>query len=359
MRTIGTSAFGLRAPIFKQGDDVASIVTDTVLNSGIQIRDNDIVAITEAVMARTQGNYATVDEIAQSIKQLTNNAKNIAIVFPIFSRNRFAILLRGMARSADRIVVLLSSPTDEVGNVCKNHPFTGINYDEYYKSIIEQEGKIAEVFIGNDVSVLQDKNIDAFIAADIHTKDETKQKLAQISKNIIDLTDILHDKSEFGLLGSNKATEEKVKLFPTREYCMPIINKIQENILNATGKHIEVMVYGDGCFKDPVGGIWEFADPVVSPVFTDGLNGTPNELKLKYLADNKFQDLSGTDLQEAIKNDIRTKDKSLKGTMATQGTTPRRITDLLGSLCDLVSGSGDKGTPIVYIQGYFDNFASE
>ena len=359
MRTIGTAAFGLRTPIFKQGDDVATIVTDIVLNSGIEIKDKDVVAITEAVMGRTQGNYATVDEIADNIKQLTNNAKSIAVVFPIFSRNRFAILLRGIARAADKITVLLSTPTDEVGNVCKNHPFTGMNYDEYYKSVIEEEGKIAEVFIDNDVNVLKDKNIDAFITSDIHTKDITKSKLMQISNNVIDLTDILHDKSEHGLLGSNKATEEKVKLFPTAEYCMPIIKTIQQNVFEKTGKHIEVMIYGDGCFKDPVGGIWEFADPVVSPAYTSGLEGTPNELKLKYLADNKFKNLSGTELQKAIKEDIRTKDKSLKGTMATQGTTPRRITDLLGSLCDLVSGSGDKGTPIVYIQGYFDNYANE
>ena len=359
MRTIGTAAFGLRTPIFKQGDDVATIVTDIVLNSGIEIKDKDVVAITEAVMGRTQGNYATVDEIADNIKQLTNNAKSIAVVFPIFSRNRFAILLRGIARAADKITVLLSTPTDEVGNVCKNHPFTGMNYDEYYKSVIEEEGKIAEVFIDNDVNVLKDKNIDAFITSDIHTKDITKSKLMQISNNVIDLTDILHDKSEHGLLGSNKATEEKVKLFPTREYCMPIIEKIQQNILEKTGKHIEVMVYGDGCFKDPVGGIWEFADPVVSPAYTSGLEGTPNELKLKYLADNKFKDLSGEELQKAIKEDIVAKDASLKGNMVSQGTTPRRITDLLGSLCDLVSGSGDKGTPVVYIQGYFDNYATE
>ena len=359
MRTIGTAAFGLRAPIFKQGDNVAQIVTDIVLNSGIEIRDKDIVAITEAVMGRTQGNYATVDEIAEDIKKLTNNAKSIAVVFPIFSRNRFAILLRGIAKAADKITVLLSTPSDEVGNACKDHPFTGLNYDEYYKSIIEEEGKIAEVFIDNNINILKDKNIDAFIAADIHTKDETKQKLLQISNNVIDLTDILHHKSEHGLLGSNKATEEKVKLFPTAEYCMPIIKTIQQNVFEKTGKHIEVMIYGDGCFKDPVGGIWEFADPVVSPAYTSGLEGTPNELKLKYLADNKFKNLSGTELQKAIKEDIRTKDKSLKGTMATQGTTPRRITDLLGSLCDLVSGSGDKGTPIVYIQGYFDNYANE
>lgn len=359
MRTIGTAAFGLRAPIFKQGDNVAQIVTDIVLNSGIEIRDKDIVAITEAVMGRTQGNYATVDEIAEDIKKLTNNAKSIAVVFPIFSRNRFAILLRGIAKAADKITVLLSTPSDEVGNACKDHPFTGLNYDEYYKSIIEEEGKIAEVFIDNNINILKDKNIDAFIAADIHTKDETKQKLLQISNNVIDLTDILHHKSEHGLLGSNKATEEKVKLFPTAEYCMPIIKTIQQNVFEKTGKHIEVMIYGDGCFKDPVGGIWEFADPVVSPAYTSGLEGTPNELKLKYLADNKFKNLSGAELQKAIKEDIRTKDKSLKGTMATQGTTPRRITDLLGSLCDLVSGSGDKGTPIVYIQGYFDNYANE
>ena len=240
-----------------------------------------------------------------------------------------------------------------------NHPFTGLNYDEYYKSVIIEEGKQAEIYINNDVNILKDKNIDAFIAADIHTKDETKAKLQQISDNVIDLTDILHNKSEYGLLGSNKATEEKVKLFPTREYCMPIIEKIQKNVFEKTGKHIEVMIYGDGCFKDPVGGIWEFADPVVSPAYTNGLAGTPNELKLKYLADNKFKDLSGAELQKAIKEDIVAKDSSLKGNMASQGTTPRRITDLLGSLCDLVSGSGDKGTPVVYIQGYFDNYATE
>lgn len=359
MRTIGTSAFGLRAPIFKQGDNVAEIVTNVVMNSGIEIKDKDVVAITEAVMGRTQGNYATVDEIAAEIKRLTNNAKSIAVVFPIFSRNRFAIVLRGIARAADKITVLLSTPTDEVGNVCKNHPFTGMNYDEYYASVITDEGKQAEIYLDNDINVLMGKNIDAFIAADIHTRNITREKLKQISDNVLDLTDILHDKSEYGLLGSNKATEEKVKLFPTREYCMPIIEKIQENILAQTGKHIEVMVYGDGCFKDPVGGIWEFADPVVSPAYTDGLTGTPNELKLKYLADNKFNNLTGEALQSAIKDDIRAKDASLKGDMLSQGTTPRRITDLLGSLCDLISGSGDKGTPIVYIQGYFDNYATE
>lgn len=359
MRTIGTAAFGLRAPIFKQGDDVAKIVTDIVLNSGIEIKDKDIVAITEAVMGRTQGNYATVDEIATDIKRLTNNAKSIAVVFPIFSRNRFAILLRGIARAADKVTVLLSTPTDEVGNACRNHPFTGMNYDEYYKSVITDEGKQAEIYVDNDVNILKDKGIDAFIAADIHTKDITKAKLQQISDNVLDLTDILRNKSEYGLLGSNKATETKVKLFPQYEYCMQTITKIQQNILNQTGKHIEVMVYGDGCFKDPVGGIWEFADPVVSPAYTSGLDGTPNELKLKYLADNKFDNLTGEELQSAIKDDIRAKDASLKGNMVSQGTTPRRITDLLGSLCDLVSGSGDKGTPIVYIQGYFDNYATE
>ena len=359
MRTIGTSAYGLRAPIFKEGDDVAQIVTDIVLDSPIMIQDRDIIAITEAVMGRTQGNYATVDEIAEDIKKLTNNAKSIAVVFPIFSRNRFAILLRGIARSADKITVLLSTPTDEVGNVCKNHPFTGMNYDEYYKSIIEEEGKTAEIYIDNDVNILKDKNIDAFIAADIHTKDITRAKLSSIFDKVFDLTDILRDKSEYGLLGSNKATEDKVKLFPTVDYCTSVITKIQQNILRNTGKHVEVMVYGDGCFKDPVGGIWEFADPVVSPAYTSGLEGTPNELKLKYLADNKFKNLSGEELQRAIKQDISEKDKSLKGNMVSQGTTPRRITDLLGSLCDLISGSGDKGTPIVYIKGYFDNFASE
>ena len=359
MRTIGTAAFGLRTPIFKQGDDVATIVTNVVLNSGIEIKDKDVIAITEAVMGRTQGNYATVDEIATDIKRLTNNAKSIAVVFPIFSRNRFAILLRGIARAADKITLLLSTPTDEVGNACQSHPFTGMNYNEYYKSIIVEEGKHADVYIDNNIDVLKGKNIDAFIAADIHTKDITKAKLQQLFDNVIDLTDILHDKSEYGLLGSNKATEEKVKLFPTRAYCMPIIEKIQKNVLEQTGKHVEVMIYGDGCFKDPVGGIWEFADPVVSPAYTSGLEGTPNELKLKYLADNKFNDLSGDALQDAIKNDIKAKDSSLKGNMVSQGTTPRRITDLLGSLCDLISGSGDKGTPVVYIQGYFDNYATE
>lgn len=359
MRTIGTAAFGLRAPIFKQGDDVASIVTDLILNSGLTVKDKDIVAITEAVMGRVQGNYATIEEIATDIKKLTNNAESIGVVFPIFSRNRFAILLRGIAKATKRVVVLLSTPTDEVGNVCKNHPFTGMNYDEYYKSIIEEENATAEIYISNDIETLKDKNIAAFIASDIHTKDITKQKLLNYFNNVIDLTDILHNKSEYGLLGSNKATENTVKLFPSESYCSKIINTIQQNILNKTGKHIEVMIYGDGCFKDPVGGIWEFADPVVSPAFTDGLKGTSNELKLKYLADNKFHNLSGTELNEAIKNEIQQKDSMLKGQMASQGTTPRRITDLLGSLCDLVSGSGDKGTPIVYIQGYFDNFATE
>lgn len=362
MRTIGTAAFGLRCPIFKQGDNVESIVSDIVLNAGIEIKDKDVLAITEAVMGRTQGNYATIDDIADSVKSITNNAESICIVNPIFSRNRFSMILKGIARAAGKKIVLVLPKIDEVGNVLKKHPFTGMNYDVFYSEIITNEHKEIDIvyvdYIDENMN-LQNVHADCFIAADIHTRENTKRLLSVIGKPVFDLTSICHDKCEYGLLGSNKATEEKVKLFPTKDYCQNIINSIQKNIFEATGKHIEVMIYGDGCFKDPVGGIWEFADPVVSPAFTDGLQGTPNEIKLKYLADNQFADLSGETLADAIKQNILSKEKNLVGNMVSQGTTPRQITDLLGSLCDLISGSGDKGTPVVYIQGYFDNYATE
>ena len=395
-RTFGTVSIGLRAPIIREGDDMVKIVTDTILaamkNDGLAPRDRDIVAMTEAIVARAQGNYATIDAIAKDVRNKLGG-ETVGVIFPILSRNRFSICLRGIASGCKKIVLMLSYPADEVGNhlididmLDKNgidpyrdvlteeryralfgyvkHPFTGVDYVEYYSQLIRECGAEVEVVFANDPRAIVNytKNV---LNCDIHTRARTKRQLiAAGAEKVFGLDEIMTESvdgsgfnARYGLLGSNKATETTVKLFP--QDCQDMVLAIQEKLLELTGKHIEVMVYGDGAFKDPVGKIWELADPVVSPAYTPGLEGTPNELKLKYLADNDFADLSGKELQEAIKAKIQQKDgSSLVGNMAAQGTTPRRLTDLIGSLCDLTSGSGDKGTPIVYIQGYFDNYTT-
>lgn len=392
-RMVGTVVRGLRAPIIRQGDDLEKIVVDTVLSAsqaeGFALRDKDVVCVTEAVVARSQGNYATIDHIATDVRNKLGGG-TIGVVFPILSRNRFAICLRGIARGADKIILLLSYPGDEVGNnlvdidlldekdidPCQDvltreqfeglfghsrHPFTGIDYVSYYKQLIEAEGTDVEIIFGNDPRAILSKTRQ-ILACDIHTRVRTKRLLDEAgAETVIGLDDILSasvdgsgSNPQFGILGSNKATEDTIKLFPND--CTAFSEGIQKKLHVATGKVIEVMVYGDGAFKDPVGKIWELADPVVSPGYTKGLEGTPNEVKLKYLADNEFAHLSGEDLKQAISDYIRTKDEDLGSSMAAQGTTPRRLTDLIGSLCDLTSGSGDKGTPIVYVQGYFDNY---
>lgn len=392
-RVIGTVSRGLRAPIIREGDDLEKIVTDVILGAEkageFVIGDRDVVGITESIVARVQGNYANVDQIAADIKNKFGG-EEVGVIFPILSRNRFAICLRGIARGAKKIILMLSYPSDEVGNHLldidlvdkaginpysdvlseaefekafgkSKHPFTGMDYVSYYKSIIEEEGAEAEIIFANSPKAIvkYTKNV---LNCDIHTRARTKRLLAEAgAEKIYGLDQILTESvdgsgycTKYGLLGSNKATEETIKLFPND--CTQFVYKIQENIKNATGKTVEVMVYGDGAFKDPVGKIWELADPVVSPGYTKGLEGTPNEVKLKYLADNDFADLSGEELKEAISDYIRNKDENLGDSMVAQGTTPRRLTDLIGSLCDLTSGSGDKGTPIIYIQGYFDNY---
>lgn len=343
MRTVGTSTYGLICPIFKEGDDLCEIISNTILNSGLTIDDRDVVGITESIVARSEGNYVSVDEVAESVKKVFNNPKDILVYNPIYSRNRFAMILKGIARAVEKTVYISMPNEDEVGNVLRNHPFTGLNYDEYYKSIVEAEGKKCHIMYQNEVVGYFNNVLDC-----------------QIHKQTFETTlkDICSDKCEYGLYGSNKATEEKLKLFPSKKYAQELVENIQITIYGKVGKKIEVMVYGDGCFKDPVGGIWELADPVVSPAYTDGLDGTPNELKLKYLADNDYKDLSGEELTNAIKQSIRSKNNNLVGNMASQGTTPRRLTDLLGSLMDLTSGSGDKGTPVVYVKGYFDNLST-
>ena len=397
-RMVGTVARGIRAPIIRTGDDLAQIVTDSVLaaaaDEGFSLRDRDVIAMTEAIVARAQGNYATVDQIAADVRAKLGGG-TIGVVFPILSRNRFAICLRGIAKGASKIVLQLSYPSDEVGNHLVDldlvdekgvnpytdvldldqfrslfghilHPFTGVDYIDYYSDLIRSCGAEAEVIFANDPRAIL-KYTDAVLTCDIHTRQRSKRLLkAAGGKVVLGLDEILNESVDgsgwnqtYGLLGSNKSTEDKVKLFPRAE-CQELVEEVQRRILAATGKHVEVMVYGDGAFKDPVGKIWELADPVVSPAYTPGLEGTPNELKLKYLADNDFADLSGEALRQAIQGEIRKKDgSSLVGKMAAQGTTPRRLTDLIGSLCDLTSGSGDKGTPIVLIQGYFDNYTTE
>jgi F420-0:gamma-glutamyl ligase len=393
--TLGTVVRGIRAPIIKSGDYLAPIIVDSVIKSsvaeGFEFYDRDIVAVTEAVVARAQGNYATVDDIAADIRSKFPEGK-IGVIFPILSRNRFAVCLRGIARGAKKITLMLSYPADEVGNqlididsidekgvnpwtdvLTENrfrelfgrveHPFTGIDYVEYYKSIIENEGAEAEIIFANNATVILDYTKEV-LCCDIHTRMRTERLLKSADTLIYGLDDILTApvnsggyNGQYGLLGSNKATENSIKLFPRD--CEEFVADIQARMIEKTGKNIEVMVYGDGAFKDPTGKIWELADPVVAPAYTAGLEGLPNEIKLKYLADNDFADLSGDLLSDAIKDSIRKKDTDLKGSMATLGTTPRRLTDLLGSLCDLTSGSGDKGTPIVFIQNYFRNFSQD
>ena len=395
-RMIGTVSRGVRAPIIKSGDDIVEIVVDSVMQAvadgDIVVQDRDIVAMTEAIVARAQGNYASVTDIADDVRAKLGG-ETVGVIFPILSRNRFAICLRGIAKGAKKVVLMLSYPSDEVGNHLisldaldekgvdpyrdvlelakyrelfgyEKHPFTGIDYVEYYENLIRKCGAEAEIVFANDPRAIlpYTKNI---IACDIHTRARTKRLLrAAGAERVFGLDEIMNApvngsgyNEHYGLLGSNKATEDQVKLFP-RE-CQPVVDAIQAKLFAATGKRVEVMVYGDGAFKDPVGKIWELADPVVSPAYTAGLEGTPNELKLKYLADNEFASLSGDALKEAIKEKIKEKDGNLVGNMASEGTTPRRLTDLIGSLCDLTSGSGDKGTPIVYIQGYFDNYTTE
>ena len=394
-RMIGTVSRGVRAPIIKKGDDIVEIVTASVLEAAkdenILFNDRDIVAMTEAIVARAQGNYASVDNIAKDVNQKFGG-ETVGVIFPILSRNRFAICLRGIAMAAKKIVLMLSYPSDEVGNELvsldkldeagvnpysdvltleryrelfgKNaHEFTGVDYVEYYGNLIRECGAEVEIIFANQPKAILDYT-DTVLTCDIHTRARTKRILkAAGAKTVCGLDDILNasvDGSGFnenyGLLGSNKSTEESIKLFPHN--CQPFVLDVQKRVLEATGKHVEVMVYGDGAFKDPKGKIWELADPVVSPAFTDGLVGTPNELKLKYLADNDYKDLSGEELKKAISESIKAKDDNLVGKMASQGTTPRQLTDLIGSLCDLTSGSGDKGTPVVLVQGYFDNYTT-
>ena len=395
-RMVGTVSRGIRAPIIRDGDNLVDIVVDSVLAAAKEepfaIRNRDIVAVTEAVVGRAQRNYATVDEIAADVSAKFGTG-TVGVIFPILSRNRFAICLRGIAKGLKKIVLMLSYPSDEVGNHLvsldqldekgvnpfsdvlsearyrelfgeNRHPFTGVDYVAYYKELIQACGAEVEIVLANDPRAIlaYTKKV---LACDIHTLPRTKRLLkAAGAEVVLGLDDIMTApvngsgyNADYGLLGSNKATEDKVKLFPRD--CPAFVEAVQERLLKETGKYVEVMVYGDGAFKDPVGEIWEFADPVVSPAYTPGLEGRPNELKLKYLADNDFANLSGEELRDAIKDRIRTKDADLVGNMASQGTTPRRLTDLIGSLCDLTSGSGDKGTPIVYIQGYFDNYTAE
>ncbi len=395
-RMVGTVSRGVRAPIIRAGDDLAEIVTNSILEAaaddGFTIRDRDIVAMTEAIVARAQGNYASVDNIAEDVRAKFGG-ETVGVIFPILSRNRFAICLRGIAKGAKKVVLMLSYPSDEVGNHLvsldaldekginpysdvltlekyrelfgyEKHRFTGVDYVEYYQQLIRESGAEVEVIFANDCrAVLKyTKNV---LNCDIHTRARTKRLLkAAGAERVFGLDEIMNApidgsgyNANYGLLGSNKATEDQVKLFPRD--CQPLVDDIQKRLKEKTGKTVEVMVYGDGAFKDPVGKIWELADPVVSPAYTAGLEGTPNELKLKYLADNDFAHLSGDALKEAIKGEINKKDGSLVGNMASEGTTPRRLTDLIGSLCDLTSGSGDKGTPIVFIQGYFDNYTTE
>lgn len=394
-RRVGTVSMGIRCPIIREGDDLAQIVTNSVLEAaeaeGFELRDRDVISVTESIVARSQGNYASVENIATDVKAKLGG-ETIGVIFPILSRNRFAICLRGIAMGAKKIVLMLSYPSDEVGNELVSiekidaaglnpysdvlsleryrelfgenlHEFTGVDYVQYYTDLITSCGAEVEVIFANQAKAILDYT-DKIINCDIHTRARTKRMLLAAGANtVVSLDEIMTApingsgcNEKYGLLGSNKATEDTIKLFP-RE-CKQLVLDIQENILKATGKHVEVMVYGDGAFKDPQGKIWELADPVVSPAFTDGLIGTPNELKLKYLADNDFKDLSGEALKKAISDSIKAKDGNLVGNMVSQGTTPRQLTDLIGSLCDLTSGSGDKGTPVVLVQGYFDNYTN-
>lgn len=391
-RRVGTISRGIRCPIIREGDNLADIIVESVLEAakseGFELRDRDVIAATESIVARAQGNYASVDAIAKDVKEKLGG-ETIGVIFPILSRNRFSICLKGIAKGAKKVILMLSYPSDEVGNALvsldqldeaginpysdvldekryrelfgKNiHPFTGVDYVEYYSEVIREAGADVEVIFANQPQEIlkYTKNV---LACDIHSRERTKRILkANGAERVYGMDDILTSpvdgsgcNEHFGLLGSNKSTEESVKLFPRD--CTDLVLEVQKQILDKTGKHVEVMVYGDGAFKDPVGKIWELADPCVSVANTEGLEGTPNELKLKYLADNDFKDLSGEALKEAISKKIKEKDDNLVGNMVSQGTTPRRLTDLIGSLCDLTSGSGDKGTPVILIQGYFDN----
>ena len=395
-RRIGTVSRGIRCPIFREGDDLAAAVVDSVLvaaasDDGFEVRDRDVICITESVVARCQGNYASVDDIAADVKAKTGG-KTVGVIWPILSRNRFAICLRGFAKGCEKIVLMLSYPSDEVGNALltldqldeagvnpysdvlteakyrelfgeNRHQFTGVDYVSYYGDLIREAGAEVEIIFANHADEIL-KYTNNVINCDIHTRARTKRILRSKGGNVYGMDEILNTpvngsgfNASYGLLGSNKATENTVKLFPRD--CRELVNEIQAKMLEKTGKHVEVMVYGDGAFKDPVGKIWELADPVVSPAYTSGLEGTPNELKLKYLADNDYSNLSGEELRDAISKAIADKpQESLVGNMVSEGTTPRRLTDLIGSLCDLTSGSGDKGTPVVYIQGYFDNYTT-
>lgn len=397
MRTVGTVARGIRAPIIRQGDNIAAIAAKAVIDAweeaGIQPKDKDVVAVTESVVARAQGNYASVEQIAKDVKAKTGG-ETVAVAFPILSRNRFSLLLKGIAAGCKKVVLFLSYPSDEVGNGLVDwdlldeagvdpytdiltledfrakfghilHPFTGVDYVDFYSDIIRKTGAEVEIYFGNRIQDVL-KYTDTVITCDIHTRNRSKKLLRQAgAKVVLGLDDIMTQSvdgsgynEKYGLLGSNKATEDTVKLFPRN--CDAVAEELSKILCEKSGKQIEAMVYGDGAFKDPVGKIWELADPVVSPGYTKGLVGTPNELKLKYLADNDFGDLSGDELKEAISGRIKAKTgDSLVGNMVSEGTTPRQLTDLIGSLCDLTSGSGDKGTPIVYIQGYFDNYTNE
>ena len=395
-RRVGTVSRGIRCPIIRTGDDLGAIVTESVLEAaqseGFELRDRDVIAVTESIVARAQGNYCTVKDIAEDVRTKLGGG-TIGVIFPILSRNRFAICLRGIAMGAKKVVLMLSYPSDEVGNELvsldkideagvnpysdvltlakyrelfgvNKHEFTGVDYVEYYGNLIRECGAECEIIFANQPKAILEY-ADHILNCDIHTRKRTKRiLLANGAKAVCSLDEILNAPVNgsgcnelYGLLGSNKSTENKVKLFPRQ--AGGLVLDIQERILKATGKHVEVMVYGDGAFKDPQGKIWELADPVVSPFFTDGLIGTPNELKLKYLADNDYKHLSGEELRSAISDSIRKKDADLKGSMASQGTTPRQLTDLIGSLCDLTSGSGDKGTPVVLVQGYFDNYTND
>ena len=353
LKKYGVSSTGLIAPIIREGDDIAQITINTVLNAIDNIEDGDIIGITESVVARAQGNYVTIDEVAEDIKRQLNNPKEVFLIKPIYSRNRFAMILKAFARAVSETVYIYMPLIDEVGNVLRNHPFTGLNYDEYYKSIVEGEGK-KFVLVENST----DSHFDV-VRSEVPIVNCTLRPDEIDAEIEFTLAHFCHNKCEWGLLGSNKASEEKLKLFPSKKFAKKVVDYVRDEIYYKTGKRVEVMVYGDGCFKDPVGGIWEFADPETSPAYSEGLKGTPNELKLKNLADEKFKDLNGATLGMAIYNEIANKQKDLKGNMTSQGTTPRRYVDLLASLMDLTSGSGDKGTPIVYVKRYFENFATE
>jgi len=395
-RKVGTISRGIRCPIIREGDDLVAMTVTSVLEAaeseGFELRDRDVIALTESIVARAQGNYVSVQDIADDVKAKLGG-ETVGVIFPILSRNRFAINLKGIAMGCKKVVLMLSYPSDEVGNALLTydqlddaginpysdvltlekyrelfgenvHEFTGVDYVDYYSNIIKEAGAEVEVIFANNPREIL-KYTDCVINCDIHTRVRTKRILRENGAKVVcGLDDLLTApingsgfNAKYGLLGSNKSTEDKIKLFP--QECKDLVVDIQSSILEKTGKHVEVMVYGDGAFKDPQGKIWELADPVVSPAFTDGLIGTPNELKLKYLADNDFANLSGAELKEAISNSIKSKQDNLVGNMASQGTTPRQLTDLIGSLCDLTSGSGDKGTPVILIQGYFDNYTND